>query len=82
MQIERVNNAEIAYRRAGKGATVLLLHPIGLDSSPLHGELLGVERLEERGRDPGDDHGVQARIGQKLRQFRRAVVKQPMHKLD
>ena len=33
MQIERVNNAEIAYRRAGKGATVLLLHPIGLDSS-------------------------------------------------
>src|ERR1051326_5477452 len=24
--------------------------PIGLDSSPLHGELLGVERLEERAR--------------------------------
>lgn len=35
MQIERVNNVEIAYRRAGagKGAPVLLLHPIGLDSS-------------------------------------------------
>jgi len=33
MQIERVNNVEIAYRRAGQGATVLLLHPIGLDSS-------------------------------------------------
>ena len=26
------------------------LRPIGLDSSPLHGELLGVERLEERAR--------------------------------
>lgn len=24
--------------------------PVGLDSSPLHGELLGVERLEERAR--------------------------------
>src|SRR5258708_18768828 len=24
--------------------------PIGLDTSPLHGELLGVERLEERAR--------------------------------
>ena len=33
MQFERVNNVEIAYRRAGRGATVLLLHPIGLDSS-------------------------------------------------
>ena len=26
------------------------LRPVGLDSSPLHGELLGVERLEERAR--------------------------------
>ena len=26
------------------------LRPLGLDSSPLHGELLGVERLEERAR--------------------------------
>lgn len=33
MQIERVNNVEIAFRRAGKGSPVLLLHPIGLDSS-------------------------------------------------
>ena len=33
MQIERVNNVDIAYRRTGNGATVLLLHPIGLDSS-------------------------------------------------
>ncbi|OGA79366.1 MAG: hypothetical protein A3G81_31495 [Betaproteobacteria bacterium RIFCSPLOWO2_12_FULL_65_14] len=33
MQIERVNNVDIAYRRAGNGAPVLLLHPIGLDSS-------------------------------------------------
>lgn len=33
MQIERVNNVEIAYRRAGQGSPVLLLHPIGLDSS-------------------------------------------------
>ena len=33
MQIERVNNVAIAYRRAGKGAPVLLLHPIGLDST-------------------------------------------------
>ena len=33
MQIERVNNVEIAYRRAGKGAAVLLLHPVGLESS-------------------------------------------------
>lgn len=33
MQVERVNNVAIAYRRAGKGAPVLLLHPIGLDSS-------------------------------------------------
>jgi len=33
MQIKRVNNVEIAYRRAGEGAPVLLLHPIGLDSS-------------------------------------------------
>jgi cyclic beta-1,2-glucan glucanotransferase len=35
-----------AAHRAG-GAR---LRPIGLDSSPLHGELLGVERLEERAR--------------------------------
>ena len=35
-----------AVRRPG-GAQ---LRPIGLDSSPLHGELLGVERLEERAR--------------------------------
>lgn len=33
MQIERVNNVDIAYRRAGQGMPVLLLHPIGLDSS-------------------------------------------------
>lgn len=33
MQIERINDVEIAYRRAGKGAPVLLLHPIGLNSS-------------------------------------------------
>lgn len=32
MQIERVNNVAIAYRRAGQGSPVLLLHPIGLDS--------------------------------------------------
>jgi 3-oxoadipate enol-lactonase len=33
MQIERINDVEIAYRRTGRGAPVLLLHPIGLDSS-------------------------------------------------
>lgn len=33
MQIKRVNNVDIAYRRIGQGAPVLLLHPIGLDSS-------------------------------------------------
>lgn len=33
MQIERINNVEIAYRLAGQGAAVLLLHPVGLDSS-------------------------------------------------
>ena len=33
MQIVRVNDVEIAYRRTGQGPTVLLLHPVGLDSS-------------------------------------------------
>ena len=32
MKIERINDVAIAYRRAGTGAPVLLLHPIGLDS--------------------------------------------------
>jgi len=33
MNIERLNDVEIAYRRTGQGTPVLLLHPIGLDSS-------------------------------------------------
>ena len=35
---------------AAAGTAGGALRPIGLDSSPLHGELLGVERLEERAR--------------------------------
>jgi cyclic beta-1,2-glucan synthetase len=37
-------------RRAGLGPGRARLRLIGLDTSPLHGELLGVERLEERAR--------------------------------
>ncbi len=33
MQIERLNNVDIAYRLNGQGSPVLLLHPVGLDSS-------------------------------------------------
>jgi len=37
-------------RRAGLGPGGARLRLIGIDTSPLHGELLGVERLEERAR--------------------------------
>jgi cellobiose phosphorylase len=41
----------VKLRRATpKSAGEARLRPVGLDSSPLHGELLGVERLEERAR--------------------------------
>ena len=36
--------------RAAPSGAGACRRPIGLDSSPLHGELLGVERLEERAR--------------------------------
>ena len=46
MPAERVKPPRaVADRAAGAH-----LRPVGLDSSPLHGELLGVERLEERAR--------------------------------
>jgi cellobiose phosphorylase len=37
-------------RAAASPADASSLRPVGLDSTPLHGELLGVERLEERAR--------------------------------
>jgi cyclic beta-1,2-glucan synthetase len=38
------------FRTTPNGPAGPQLRPVGLDSSPLHGELLGVERLEERAR--------------------------------
>jgi len=49
--VGKLSNARDAHPRAAP-STSSLFPPrlIGLDSSPLHGELLGVERLEERAR--------------------------------
>ena len=46
MTIARDPPPLVAHGSPGEAPT----RPIGLDSSPLHGELLGVERLEERAR--------------------------------